>query len=407
VTQGGAYGAINKTGSVIIPANYYWLGGFNEGLCPAQRGYDTGCGYIDTEGNVVIEFNSSWAWAGKFSEGLARVRNTEGKYGFINTSGEVVIPFMYKNAGSFSEGLAWVIDRDVISYYDKEATTYYIEKSGEMAIETLGYCSEFRDGIAETAAGYIDKTGKVLIPGGTELSNGVQFSFGRNPYSSSLGSAGFIGRLAVERVFGPFKWCVLELIVNSEEMTPESPAQSDASSDWATEDVTAAIAAGLVPDSIANAGWQNATTRLAAADALALVIEKSLGNTMDEIAAEKGWDLSVPFFSDTDSKAVSFLGYAGVTTGIGDNKYGPDGEYNRAQMVTMIGRAAETMLGADVQGDNPFTDDVPDWAAPYVGYAADAGITTGISATEFGSYNVLQNQQTAIFCLRTHDVFDG
>ena len=127
---------------------------------------------------------------------------------------------------------------------------------------------------------------------------------------------------------------------------------------------------------------------------------------MDEIAAEKGWDLTRSYFSDTDSKTVTFLGYAGVTTGIGDSKYGPDGEYNRAQMVTMLGRAAENLLGAAAQGENPFTDDVPDWAAPYVGYAADAGITTGISATEFDSYNVLQNQQTAIFCLRTYNVFN-
>jgi hypothetical protein len=180
---------------------------------------------------------------------------------------------------------------------------------------------------------------------------------------------------------------------------------ADAPSGWAADEVNAAIDAGLVPASIENAGWQNATTRLAAADALVLVIEESIGKTMDEIAAEKGWDLSVPYFSDTDSKAVTFLGYAGVTTGIDDNKYSPAGEYNRAQMVTMIGRAAETLLGADVQGDNPFTDDVPDWAAPYVGYAADTGITTGISATEFGSYSVLQNQQTAIFCLRTYSLF--
>jgi len=39
-------------------------------------------------------------------------------------------------------------------------------------------------------------------------------------------------------------------------------------SNWAVDGINMAFAARLVPDSIANAGWQNPTTRLAAADAM-------------------------------------------------------------------------------------------------------------------------------------------
>ena len=61
----------------------------------------------------------------------------------------------------------------------------------------------------------------------------------------------------------------------------------------------------------------------------------------------------------------------------------------------MIGRAAEVFFGAEVKGINPFLD-VPDWAAPYVGYAADNGITQGIGGGLFDSSGVLQNQYTLL-----------
>ena len=42
----------------------------------------------------------------------------------------------------------------------------------------------------------------------------------------------------------------------------------------------------------------------------------------------------------------------------------------------MIGRAAEVLFTKTAQGSKLFTD-VHDWAAQYVGYAADNGITQG------------------------------
>ena len=45
--------------------------------------------------------------ARSFSEGLARVEQN-GKYGFINIKGEVVVPCIYDRVGSFSEGFAKV-----------------------------------------------------------------------------------------------------------------------------------------------------------------------------------------------------------------------------------------------------------------------------------------------------------
>ena len=174
--------------------------------------------------------------------------------------------------------------------------------------------------------------------------------------------------------------------------------------DWAITEVSAAVAANLVPHSISGNGWQNATTRLDAADAIVMLIEKASGKTMEEIASERGWNLNINQFSDTISHSVTFLKYAEVTTGVGNNRYDPHGFYDRAQIVTMIGRTAETFFGKAVQGSNPFTD-VPTWAAPYVGYAAANNITQGVGGNRFDPDGVLENQHTAVFCYRAFNAW--
>lgn len=185
----------------------------------------------------------------------------------------------------------------------------------------------------------------------------------------------------------------------------ESPAGEPPSA-WAQLEVLEALEAGLVPDSVANGGWENGTTRLSAAEAIVLLIEKASGSTMEEIALERGWNLQEGGFDDTDSAAVTFLKHAEVTQGVSadENKYAPDSLYNRAQAVTMIGRAAEVFFGQESQGENPYTD-VPAWAAPYVGYAADTKITFGVGDGLFGSERTLENQMTAVFAIRAYKVW--
>ena len=170
------------------------------------------------------------------------------------------------------------------------------------------------------------------------------------------------------------------------------------------DEVFAALNAELLPDSVSKAGWKNDTSRLAAAEAMVMLIEKASGKSMEELADENDWDLTTGGFDDTDSAAVTFLKYAEVTDGMGDNKYGPDSNFTRAQAVTMIGRAAEAFFDVEAQGTNPFTD-VPAWAAPYVGYAADNGIALGVGGGLFNSNGNLQNQQTALFLIRAFNAW--
>ena len=56
---------------------------------------------------------------GSFSEGLAWV-GKDGKYGFVDKQGKLVIPLDYGNAGSFSEGLALVEKNRKLGFIDKK-----------------------------------------------------------------------------------------------------------------------------------------------------------------------------------------------------------------------------------------------------------------------------------------------
>lgn len=55
------------------------------------------------------------------SEGLAWVQK-DGKYGFINKAGKIIVPLQYDDVGAFYEGLAWVY---------KDGEEFYINKQGQ------------------------------------------------------------------------------------------------------------------------------------------------------------------------------------------------------------------------------------------------------------------------------------
>src|SRR6266851_5143804 len=76
-------------------------GRFSEGLLPIRLSGKTD--YIDRTCKKVIVQNG---YAGNFSEGLAVVSSNDGKYGYMDRCGKLVIPYTFQGAEDFSEGLA-------------------------------------------------------------------------------------------------------------------------------------------------------------------------------------------------------------------------------------------------------------------------------------------------------------
>jgi hypothetical protein len=114
-------------------------------------------GYIDNTGKVVIPVQYENTFG--FREGLAGVR-INGKHGYIDRTGRLVIPAIFDSTYAFREGLAWV----------KQDGKYgYIDKTGKMVIPPqFDDAEDFSEGLAAVKVGnlygYIDRTGKMVIP---------------------------------------------------------------------------------------------------------------------------------------------------------------------------------------------------------------------------------------------------
>lgn len=163
-------------------------------------------GYIDTTGTMVIEprFDN----AARFSGGLARVRDGE-TVAFIDAGGQVVLEPEVDSVRHFSEGLA-------PARRAEDGPFGYIDRSGSFAIEPqFERAYAFSEGravvytgepqAAEAKHGYIDKTGDFVVK--PQFSDARTFSGGRAPVrvgGVTSGKWGFIdesGQLVIEPQF--------------------------------------------------------------------------------------------------------------------------------------------------------------------------------------------------------------
>jgi hypothetical protein len=156
------WGFIDENGKVIIKPQYWRVSFFSEGLALVEQENEKRdeSKYIDVNGNVAIEPMKSIEYETVFSEGLAVFHSLEnGKYGYINKKGEVVIEPKFDEADLFTEGAAIVR----INY-----KYGFIDTKGNYLIEPIFDQAEaFSEGLANVAfggkSGYVDKNGNYVI----------------------------------------------------------------------------------------------------------------------------------------------------------------------------------------------------------------------------------------------------
>jgi hypothetical protein len=201
-------GLIDRTGKIVIEPRYSFTNSFSEGLAavisgdPRQAKY----GFINPKGETVIpprfeaRIDPGWPYAGgnvhlsRFSEGLAGVRDG-GLYGYINKQGNLVIPPKFALAGDFSEGLASAVENDKVGFIDKQGRWVI---SPRFAEPQHSIYKPFGDGLAPVAVltgqelrwGYIDKTGRMVIPSifanAFPFKDGVAMVYVFNPFGRGL-----------------------------------------------------------------------------------------------------------------------------------------------------------------------------------------------------------------------------
>jgi len=194
----GGIGVFDIEGNLVVPFYYHGGWAFSEGLMAVQLGgwelindewMDTSrWGFIDRYGSIVIplEFEN----ATNFSEGLAAVMRY-GYWGFIDTSGELVIPFVIQQAFDdghgfpiiprFSNGLVAVSTGEQgANEYGEWVNTIrwgFMDSAGNMAIPfQFTEARDFSNGLAtvgieyeeewgfRTRFGKIDIEGNIVLP---------------------------------------------------------------------------------------------------------------------------------------------------------------------------------------------------------------------------------------------------
>ncbi len=180
--DGIAFGFVDTTGKTIIPFNYSDVTAFSNKVAIVKKAGKYGI--IDTLGKEIEPFNfNSLKWTGflgriegkkeeyfrlqgyfnpngsrtevkyhlihEFNEGLAKVIDLQRKVGYINRKGQEVIPTIYNEGKSFSEGLVAVkldnkwgfIDstgklKIPFNYFDSDGKGYYFFQEGIASVMT-------------------------------------------------------------------------------------------------------------------------------------------------------------------------------------------------------------------------------------------------------------------------------
>lgn len=162
-------GYMDLEGNVVIPPEYDWANGFCEGVATVRKEDENGKRMwyvIDGSGKVLAELD--YYEVGNFSCGLTWVHVKDGKYGYVDKTGALVIPLDYYYAEGFSAktGLAKV----KVYNQNNDAKYGFINASGEMVIS-----AEYDDadsfsgtwGLAAVEKGekwsYIDSSGTVVL----------------------------------------------------------------------------------------------------------------------------------------------------------------------------------------------------------------------------------------------------
>ena len=131
---------------------------FDYELYPIQS-KDFNWGFMNTSGEIVIP--SKYDYCSYFKEGMSLIKTGSG-YGYINTKGDLVVDTIYSRASIFSEGLAAVTLPDSsICFINKESKV-------EFGVPFALKVSVFQDDLARfqdfnRKYGFIDKKGHIVI----------------------------------------------------------------------------------------------------------------------------------------------------------------------------------------------------------------------------------------------------
>ena len=164
-------------------------------------------------------------------------------------------------------------------------------------------------------------------------------------------------------------------------------------SDWAVEQVNAAIAAGLVPQNL-QSNYTAATTRAEFAALAVRLYENQRGEIRGRVT-----------FADTNDVNVQKAAYIGVVLGVGNNRFAPNETLTREQAAVMLARLANA-IGRPLPNTAPtFVDNhlIADWAFSAAGQVQAVGIMGGVGNNRFAPLDTYTREQSIVTIMRLFD----
>lgn len=381
---------------------------FNQGLAPATLVVDAwddeyytsnySWGFMNPKGQWVIQpqfedfIVSDMYGSYRVFDALGRACvKKDGKWGAINKQGQTIVPFEYDWLMPESEGLMAFQKNGKAGFLDAETLKVAIEGN---YLQT----SSFSNGLAAAVTGdsgvIIDRKGNP-VEGSGDMAADTFF------YENEQGSITYLAPSEYLPISKNGKYGFAHL-----EYTPELPTP-DEMSDWAYEQVTAAIEKDMIPQELQNLYRMKiirtdfADTIIQSMEVIAgkdieTLIKEKTGKTADELAS------SYPFV-DTTSSNVIYANALGIISGYGDGTFLPYNNISRQEAASMLMRAAK-VLGADTTSlpDAGFADsnNIATWAADGVNYVYQAGVMSGVGDNQFDPTGNYTREQTFVTVYR-------
>ena len=213
VKKNGKWGLIDSKGNLVIPCEKDMIYDVNHERAMVFSGTLSSYGspekgyysFIDMKNNTISE---GWENAHGYSDGYAPVMK-DGKWGFIDTEGNLVIPCEWDYCQSFSNGYVSVFRGELTDYnYPDRGVYSFIDAEGNVLSEGWEDAGIFSDGFAYVKEngkyGYIDVEGNLVIPCTWDDAYnfndgvGVVFSGGLTKYGSADAEKGTFYMLDVQ-----------------------------------------------------------------------------------------------------------------------------------------------------------------------------------------------------------------
>jgi hypothetical protein len=194
---GDKFGFIDKDGKYLNSPDFTWVGMFSGGFAPVKTADGT-LAFVDRDGKIVPALSGKFdfLFSTGFISGLSPARSN-GKFGFIDTTGKWAIEPQFEAVGNFAEGLAAV---------RVGGRSGYVDKKGKFVINPqYEWCDDFYEGRARVKSsgkfGFIDTSGRNVADVKFEAAD--HFSEGLAPVKTEEGW-GFIdptGKLVITPQF--------------------------------------------------------------------------------------------------------------------------------------------------------------------------------------------------------------